>query len=304
MVHHLNIEAETGNFGHHHPVYQKSSQVTVLSTLIGKISHIHYQLSQCEHLKPSEHVNALFTKLVTICTFQYDEQTTLSVLRDTNVKALLPMLQSLASQGEYFLEMKWATDLVHQTKEYQDSKPNLSRFVYYQNYEDLVKLELHALHGVGAKLNNIVFIGSGPLPLSPILMYQSLPSASTVMHNIDRDIDSINISNQLLQKLGIAQGFKQYVMDAVDYSGYEHADVVVLGALVGQTVDEKMTIIKSIGNRMKSGSFLMARSAHSLRKLLYPCIEPQQINECGFKTVLVLHPYNDVVNSILLAQKL
>lgn len=304
MVHDLIIESETGSYCHHHPVYQKSSQVTALSILVDEICHIHHQLSHCKRLEPSEHVNALFTKLVTICTHQYDEQTTLAVLRDTNVKDLLPMLQSLASQGEYFLELKWAKDLVYQSKEYKDSKPNLSRFIYYQNYEDLVKLELHALHGVGANLNNIVFVGSGPLPLSSILMYQTLPSGSTVVHNVDRDVESINISNQLLHKLGIAHGCKQYAMDAIHYSGYEQADVVVLGALVGQTVDEKMDIIKTIGNKMKSGTFLMARSAHSLRKLLYPCIEPHQVNECGFQTVLVLHPFNDVVNSILLAKKL
>ena len=208
----------------------------------------------------------------------------------------------MASQGEYYLELKWATDLVYQTKEYIDAKPDLSRFVYYQNYVDLVKLELHALHGVGAKMDNIVFIGSGPLPLSPILMYQSLPS--TTMHNIDRDPESINISDELLKKLGIASGFKQHVMDAMEYPDFEKSDVVILGALVGQDVNEKMRFLKSIGSKMKSGSFLMTRSAHSLRKLLYPAIEPYQVNSCGFQTVVVLHPYNDVVNSVLLARKI
>lgn len=301
MVHHLVTANETDALCHHHTI-QKSVNNTVATTVIDEICHIHYQLGQIDYLKPSEHVNALFTKLVTISTFQYDDSTVSSVLSDVNIRALIPTLRSMASQGEYFLELTWANDLVNQTKEYQNAKPNLSRFVYYQNYEDLVKLELHALHGVGANLNNIVFIGSGPLPLSPILMYRNLPSA--IMHNIDRDQESITISNKLLEKLDIAQGFRQHVMDAIEYPDFDSADVVILGALVGQNATEKIQFLKSIGSKMKSGSFLMARSAHSLRKLLYPSLEPHQVNTCGFETVLVLHPYNDVVNSVLIAKKI
>lgn len=301
MVHHLTTANESDALCHHHTI-QKSVNNTVASSLIDEITHVHYQLGQIEYLKPSEHVNALFTKLVTISTFQYDDNTVSDILNNANIRALIPSLRTMASQGEYFLELTWANDLVNQTREYQDAKPDLSRFVYYQNYVDLVKLELHALHGVGANLSNIVFIGSGPLPLSPILMYQNLPSA--IMHNIDRDQESIVISSKLLNKLGIAQGFRQHIMDAMDYPHFDTADVVILGALVGQDATEKIQFLKSIGSKMKSGSFLMARSAHSLRKLLYPSLEPYQVNTCGFETVLVLHPYNDVVNSVLIARKI
>lgn len=303
MVHNLTTAGAKSDILCNHHSRQKSVNNTVASTLIDEITHLHYQLGQIESLKPSEHVNALFTKLVTISTFQYDDNTISEVLNNTHVRALIPTLRTMASQGEYFLELTWANNLVHQERDYNyDGKPDLSRFVYYQNYVDLVKLELHALHGVGARLNNIVFIGSGPLPLSPILMYQSLPT-STIMHNIDRDQDSITISNKLLEKLNISHGFHQHVMNAVDYSEFDKSDVVILGALVGENSTEKMTFLKSIGSKMKSGSFLMARSAHSLRKLLYPSLEPYQVNGCGFETVLVLHPYNDVVNSVLIAKK-
>ncbi|KAI9357812.1 Nicotianamine synthase [Pilaira anomala] len=303
MVHHLVATAhnETDILCHHHTVHKPVNN-TVAATIIEEINHIHYQLSQIHDLKPSEHVNALFTKLVTLSTYQYDDQTLSIVLNHPIIKVLIPTLRTMASQGEYFLELTWATNLIEQTREYQEGKPNLSRFVYYQNYQDLVQLELNALRGVGAQFNNIVFIGSGPLPLTPILMYQQLPSA--IMHNIDRDQASITISNELLQKLGIAHGFRQHVMDAIAYPDFQGADVVMLGALVGQDVTEKLQFLKTIGKNMKSGSFLLARSAHSLRKLLYPSIEPYQINTCDFETVCVLHPYNDVVNSVVIAKKI
>jgi nicotianamine synthase len=92
-------------------------------------------------------------------------------------------------------------------------------------------------------------------------------------------------------------------MDACCYSGFEQADVVVLGALVGSDHQEKLEFLKNIGRHMKKGAFIMVRSAHSLRKLLYPSIEAHHVNTCGFETAIVLHPFNDVVNSVLIARK-
>lgn len=292
--------SENATFCHHHYATQKSTSSNPVSSLIDEICHIHHQLSHVDCLVPGDHVNALFTKLVTICTFQYDSSIVNAVLNDAHIVALIPTLRAMASQGEYLLELTWAEELA------SELRPKLSKFVYHQNYVDLVKLELHTLRGVDAALNTIVFIGSGPLPLSPIMMYQELSKTTNpnmMMHNIDRDEESIAVSNRLLSKLGIDHGFKQHVMDATDYSDFANADLVVLGALVGQDVQEKMDFLAHIGNSMKQGSYLMARSAHSLRKLLYPSIEPHQVNACGFETMVVLHPYNDVVNSVLIAKK-
>ncbi|KAI8647945.1 Nicotianamine synthase [Parasitella parasitica] len=300
MVHHssCSIATEAEAFCNDHAAQKMTS--SSVSSLINEICHIHHQLSNFDCLIPGDHVNSLFTKLVTICTFQYDNETVKAVLRDSHIVTITPTLRAMASQGEYFLELGWANKLC------RDQHPKLSKFVYYQNYVDLVKLEISALHGVDATLDNIVFIGSGPLPLSPILMYQELtstfPDAQVMIYNIDRDEESIIVSNALLQKLGIANGFKQHIMDAADYSA-NHADLVVLGALVGRDLQEKMDYLAQIGNSMRSGSHLMVRSAHSLRKLLYPSIEPWQVNACGFETVVVLHPFNDVVNSVLIAKK-
>lgn len=47
-------------------------------------------------------------------------------------------------------------------------------------------------------------------------------------------------------------------------------DVVYLAALVGSTKAQKGEIISDIAGRMRPGAFLVLRSAHSLRSLLYP----------------------------------
>ncbi|CEP10559.1 hypothetical protein [Parasitella parasitica] len=73
----------------------------------------------------------------------------------------------------------------------------------------------------------------------------------------------MTVSTGLLKKPGIDHGIKQHVMDDSGYS-VDHADLVVLGELVGRDLQQKMELLAHIGNGVRSGSHLMARSAHSL----------------------------------------
>lgn len=271
--------------------------------VIEEIHQVHHQLLQADNLAPTKHINALFTKLVEICTMERDENTVKYILSCPSIKSITPSLQLMASQGEYELELAWARFFASQ------NEPKFDQFVYFKNYKDLVNLELSCLMGVGASLKHVVFIGSGPLPLSSILMYQNITRSDSFqgdfyMHNIDRDSASITLSNKLLWKLNISKGFYQHKTEAADYKSFNEADTVILGALVGQDAGDKMELLTTIGTKMRTGAFIMIRSAHSLRKLLYPSIEPHQVNQCGFETMVVVHPHNDIVNSILIAKKL
>jgi len=50
----------------------------------------------------------------------------------------------------------------------------------------------------------------------------------------------------------------------------EDCDVVYLAALVGHTQKEKERILRGVVGRMRKGTLVVARSAHGLRRLLYP----------------------------------
>jgi len=47
---------------------------------------------------------------------------------------------------------------------------------------------------------------------------------------------------------------------------------------------------------------VLARSAHSLRTLLYPVLDVGDGGPGGLDPVAVLHPHTDVVNSVVLAR--
>lgn len=144
-------------------------------------------------------------------------------------------------------------------------------------------MELHALFSMSpVKPRSFAFIGSGPLPLTSlciadIINKEASSSGSPIrIHNIDRDQQAISLSSSLCQKLGRrAKSLTFQCTEAVEGRSRQDLksfDVVYLAALVGSTKAQKQGIISDIAGRMRPGTFLVLRSAHSLRSLLYPVL--------------------------------
>ena len=58
-------------------------------------------------------------------------------------------------------------------------------------------------------------------------------------------------------------------MDSKEYQDYKSHDAIIFAALNGKDQKEKLEIIKNI-NKNNYNGIILFRSAHSLRKLLYP----------------------------------
>jgi len=143
-------------------------------------------------------------------------------------------------------------------------------------------MELSAINAVQSKApQSIAFIGSGPLPLSSLCLSQALgcnaSASSTEIVNIDNNASAIAQSTALFRCLGDNENSMKFVCK--DASSPEldlkRFDVVYLAALVGETQEEKVRVLVEVVGKMSAGSLLVIRTAHNLRKLLYPvCILP------------------------------
>jgi hypothetical protein len=91
--------------------------------------------------------------------------------------------------------------------------------------------------------------------------------------------------------------FRRADVTDVDLGGY---DVVILAALVGASGPEKRAVLGHLAASMSPGAVLLARSARGMRSLLYPAIEPAALD--GFELQAVVHPVDEVVNSVVLAR--
>ncbi|KAF7027517.1 hypothetical protein CFC21_039553 [Triticum aestivum] len=95
-----------------------------------------------------------------------------------------------------------------------------------------------------------------------------------------------------------------HTADVADLAGeLAKYDVVFLAALVGMAAEDKANVIAHLGAHMADGAALVVRSAHGARGFLYPIVDPQDIGRGGFEVLAVCHPDDDVVNSVIIAQK-
>lgn len=153
----------------------------------------------------------------------------------------------------------------------------LLAFPYYSNYVDLVNLELNAISSAvpAYSARNFAVIGSGPLPLTSLLISRALSSGvqgCITCTNIDHDPQAIATSLTLCHALKINQDTvcfqcAEACSDVLDLASF---DVVYLAALVGQCGQQKRHILSSLVKRMRPGALVVLRSAHSLRRLVYP----------------------------------
>jgi nicotianamine synthase len=101
-------------------------------------------------------------------------------------------------------------------------------------------------------------------------MLDRYPDAS--VHNIDRDVGALQVSQELSERLGYA-GMSFACEDvttnttATDWASFE---VVFLAALVGTDTASKMGILESLARKLRPGALVVARSAQGLRSVLYP----------------------------------
>ena len=236
-----------------------------------------HDLRRQPSLKPSPLTNALFGRLVS------------TILRAPGHPmfggfGLAWRLRKLSSEGESALETDWANRIL----EAADPRKEFDAFPYMQNYRDLVEMELGLLplH----RLRTILFIGGGPLPMTPLLLAERGYNVTI----IDRDDEACRLSREVVRALGLEPRIRIIREDAfrADPGGF---DLVMLAALVGDSGHEKRLLINVLLERMGQESLLLARSARGWKALLYPPV-PEAPIRAG-ETYACAHPTGNVINS-------
>ena len=257
-----------------------------------RIVHLTGQLAALPHLRPGPRTDALFSDLVHTVLATPDRQAK-DVLAHPEVHRRRGAIRDLSARGESALEHAWAEHIITAP----DPRAALAAFPYLGNYHRLTALEARLLTHWGSRPASVAVIGCGPLPLTTF-GYAEVLGASVV--GLDRDGAAVTLARQVADRTGAAAvGFEQ--VDALDAELTEH-DAVVLAALVGETPSDKARILDRVGMSMRPGALLLARSARGLRTLLYP---PVDLNAMpGFEVLEVVHPTDDVINSVVVARRL
>lgn len=259
--------------------------------ITASVGDVYRELAVRDDLRPGPEVDELFGRLVRLV-LTAPAETVPAVLNDVEIQHLAPRLRALCARGESELEHAWADRIIAG----RPPREELARFPYVGNYRQLSRMEIGILaSALPRRVRSLAFVGSGPLPLSSLYLAGELDAS---VDNYDRDPAALDAGARVAAALGYGElGFHEAdVLDA-DLSGY---DVVVLAALVGDTLEAKRRILARLAATMRPGAILLARSARGLRTLLYPPIDRTALD--GFEPLTEVHPVNDVINSAILAR--
>lgn len=245
------------------------------------------EIRSLKTLKPSPETNEAFSKLVTFCLNADEKDIT---LRPHEVEKL----QNLSSLAESEMETYWAKRII------ASKNPNeeLLQFWYYANYATLTDLEYANISLISKDMSNVLFVGSGPLPLTSILLCQKYGLKCTLL---EKDQLSVELSRQLIQALKLDRKISIEPMDAMEYQNYHEFDLISVAALVGATPPIKEEIIETIRTTMKKNSLLLCRHSHGAKKLLYPSINKEAIEK--LQPVVEVIPSHSIINSFFILQK-
>ncbi|KAF3963501.1 hypothetical protein CMV_012115 [Castanea mollissima] len=264
--------------------------------LVQKVWELYEQITSLENLKPSKDVNMIFTKLVLTCMPPNPIDVTKLCKK---VQEMRSKLIRLCGEAEGHLESHYSTIL----GSYENPLDHLNIFPYYSNYLKLSLLEFNILSQHYTHVpSKIAFVGSGPLPLTSIVL-ASKHLTHTTFHNYD--IDPLANSQAIGLFSSDSDLSKRMLFHTNDIMNVTNElkdyEVVFLAALVGMDKEDKIKVVDHLAKYMAPGALLMLRSAHGARAFLYPVIDPRDLR--GFEFLSVFHPTDEVVNSVVIARK-
>lgn len=179
------------------------------------------------------------------------------LLQDRDIQNIRQPLLDILSRAEYEMELHFSNKFLAQGDQLDKS---LKDFWYLDNYKALMDAEIDALHK-GKASDHVYFVGSGPLPLSAIIMHHKTGAKITC---VDIDPDAIDRSQKLIKNLGLEDKFN-FVCANGDQVDYKDASVVLLASLV----PNKRDVLKKIEQTSQKSPEIAVRTAYGLNTLLY-----------------------------------
>jgi hypothetical protein len=172
------------------------------------------ELARLHPLAPSPEVDALFAWLVGTIVNTPDDVGR-AVLSHPGIQARAELLRSISERGETELEFAWAKRVCASAA----PDAELARFPYLENYRRLTRVEVGVLSAaLTGPPRSLAFVGSGPLPLSPILLAREL---DVTVDSFDRDASAVEASTQMAERIGARTvRFHKAEATELDLSGY------------------------------------------------------------------------------------
>ena len=207
------------------------------------------------------------------------------LLDEPEIRRELPLIRSYYTTFFSIHEARLARDLIRQ----KDPWKTLAAFPFFSRYEALVRNQIKAMPIAPDK--RLLFLGSGPVPMTLILMNRIFGVRSI---GIDNNPESVGLSREVLRCLGqekdieIIQGDDAALME-LDW------EVVLVAALAEPKMRIFSNIRKALIERGMEDAPVVFRTYTNMKAVLYKPVQPEDVE--GFEIVNAVAPTGRVNNT-------
>lgn len=249
-------------------------------------------LSEEEDLSPrNPAVNDTLSRLVQTLSKDYSDDDVNRILLDPRVREMRGHMLEKLAQAESAMELYWAKEFSKHTTITQE---DMERFWYWENYSDLVGVESkHIPNQIYTPGESICFVGSGPLPLTAIVLNQQTGRNVTC---VDIDPAACEASSIFLKKAGYDKSIRVVCANGAEYNFEKHPAV-----LIASLVPNKNDVVRRICETHATPCIGL-RSAERLHTLLYDPVDEtaDELTSCTFSARTAYDP--KIINTTLFYQ--
>ena len=166
------------------------------------------------------------------------------VEKDGHYISINPTEEERLALEDYNLELKFAKEFLNGTKQFD-------QFPYYQGYVDTLNAEAPYLKNA----SKILFIGSGAMPISAILLKQKYPYKTIDL--LDMSYDALYIGGRVADRMHVEFGL--IPGNAETYHRLAGYNAIVLALEAGATSESKRKILDNIYSQIKPGTIVLLR---------------------------------------------
>ncbi|MCL5428324.1 MAG: hypothetical protein M1347_00785 [Chloroflexi bacterium] len=221
------------------------------------LSSFRFQLKEAESRKLSKEFDSIIHSirgLLTANANNIDE-----VLQDPSVRSIQLELQKCVAQHFYRTEKEWAIRIINSRL----PKRAIRKFPDYVEYKARTYFELKTVSE--KEVNHILFVGSGPVPITPIFLAEK----SIYIDCVEISNEACNLANSLTIKLELEKYIRYFPIDILKFRITNVYDVVWVAVLAGETNEEKASVVHYLYDSLDKGQTLILRTGHGPGKMLY-----------------------------------
>ncbi len=250
---------------------------------LGQIRQIHSRLQRNKSSKKNVRNNVWkLERLLLNDRLSSEEQE--KAIKRRELKRILPALQSFYEKFEVDLEYNFVSNLL------ADKKVRLSQYELYQRFVVLVKNEIRLANI--SRDDNVLFIGSGPLPITALLLHKF---AGCHVDCYDRDRKAAITSIDVARRLG-SSGIHIFNEHGESLASNQYSAIVI--ALLAKP---KGKILRRLWKICRSGTRIVCRTSDGIRQVFYETTDPVLFRKYG-QAAKVYAKGDQTISSVLLVK--